>query len=418
MSEHIYTGLPPTSCRMIDLARVSAIVACVGILYSPSVGTIGLVVAYVAFIASGQAVHRLKQVMRRPSSHWAIAFLAIVLVGVLYASVTWSDRWTDVLKWRTIFWLLLTLAIFDDVRWKDRLLTSFLIGTAVGVIGSFAASTGWVNLWRGPADLLRNYGTQGMAFACAALICAWTILGKKTLNAPSWLRFMLGLLLVSNILFVTDSRSGYVVLGLGLSILLSWNASWKHRIVIGVVLLIAAGLALTVFPRVQAKMEKAVTEWTNESELESYTAFGARRVYYRNTVEIIREHWGLGVGTGGFPLAYRAYIADKYPAGDWRAEPTGDPHNQYLAVFVQHGIGGILVFVGWLVSLALDRGGPQSYRGLAVAILIGWCVTSLFSSHFRTFAEGHLLATFVGALLAGESGAGEIPLDRKNLERA
>ena len=406
------------SQRIIDIARVAAIVACVGILYSPSVGTIGLVVAYVAFLASGQAGHRLKQVLDRPSSRWAIAFLVVVLGGVLYASVPWSDRWVDVFKWRTIFWLFLTLAIFDDVRWKDRLLVAFLIGTAAGVIGSFAASVGWVGLWRGPADLLRNYGTQGMAFACAALICAWTILEKRTLNVPSWIRFTLGLLLVSNIVFITDSRSGYVVLGLGLSTLLSWNASWKYRIAICIGLILAAGLALAISPRVQAKMGKAVTEWTNESELESYTAFGTRRVFYTNTVEIIGEHWIVGVGTGGFPLAYREHIEGKYPTGDWRAEPTGDPHNQYLAVFVEHGIGGILFFTGWLVALALDRGGPQSYRGLAVAILIGWCVTSLFSSHFRTFVEGHLFATFLGVLLAGESGAGEISLGAKPPVRA
>lgn len=407
-----------TSQRIIDIARIAAIVACVGILYSPSVGTIGLVVAYVALLTSGQAGDRCKQVLDRPSSRWAIVFLVIVLGGVLYASVPWSDRWVDVFKWRTIFWLFLTLAIFDDVRWKDRLLVAFLIGTAVGVIGSFAASVGWVSLWRGPADLLRNYGTQGMAFASAALICAWTILEKKSLGLPPWVWLMLGVLFVANVVFITDSRSAYVVLGLGLSLMLSWRASWKQRVLIFVGLVLAAGLAFAVSPKVQGKMSKAITEWTHESELESHTGFGTRRVFFTNTIEIIGEHWVFGVGTGGFPQAYREHIAGKYPPNDWRSEPTGDPHNQYLAVFVEHGIGGILVFVGWLVALALDRGGPQSYRRLAVAILIGWCVTSLFSSHFRTFVEGHLLATFLGVLLARESGADEISLGAKPPVRA
>lgn len=402
-----------SSQRIIDLARIAAIVACVGILYSPSVGTVGLAVSYVAFLTSGQAVHRFKQVLDRPSSHWAIAFLGIVLAGVLYASVTWSDRWVDVFKWRTIFWLFLTLAIFDDVRWRNRLLTTFLIGTTVGVICSFAASTGWVTLWRGPADLLRNYGTQGMAFGCAALICAWTVLEQKSLGLAPWVWLILGVFYITNIVFITDSRSAYVVLGLGLSLLLSWRASWKHRVLILVGLFVAAGLAFAVSPKVQEKMSKAITEWTHESELESYTGFGTRRVFYTNTIEIIREHWVFGVGTGGFPQAYREHIAGKYPLSDWRAVPTGDPHNQYLAVFVEHGIVGILVFIGWLIALGFDRGGPQAYRGLAVAILIGWCVTSLFSSHFRTFAEGHLLATFLGALLATDSGVVEAKSDTK-----
>ena len=33
-------------------------------------------------------------------------------------------------------------------------------------------------------------------------------------------------------------------------------------------------------------------------------------------------------------------------------------------------------------------------------LLLAWCATSLLSSHFQTFAEGHLLAFFLAAMLA------------------
>ena len=45
---------PLTSQRLLDLARIAAIIACVGILYSPSVATIGLVVTYAAFWQAGR----------------------------------------------------------------------------------------------------------------------------------------------------------------------------------------------------------------------------------------------------------------------------------------------------------------------------------------------------------------------------
>jgi membrane associated rhomboid family serine protease len=69
-------------------------------------------------------------------------------------------------------------------------------------------------------------------------------------------------------------------------------------------------------------------------------------------------------------------------------------------VLAQHGIGGLAAFLVWIVAIARDKAGLPAYRKLALAILCGWCVTSLFSSHFRTFAEGHLFTTFLGALLA------------------
>ena len=83
--------------------------------------------------------------------------------------------------------------------------------------------------------------------------------------------------------------------------------------------------------------------------------------------------------------------------------PATDPHNQYLFVAIQQGVGGVVVFLAWLTAIARERESRGDYHRLAVAILMGWCVTSLFSSHFRTFAEGHLLATFLGVLLAVDS---------------
>lgn len=392
-----------SSSRLIDLARIAAIIACVGILYSPSVGTIGLVVTYVAFLASGQAVVRFKGVLARPLAYWGMAFLGVVLLGMLYASVPWPDRWTDFYKWRTILWFVVALAIFDEACWKERLLVMFLAGTAVAVVGSFLSAAGWVTFRRGPHELLRNSGTQGMAFACAALVCAWMTLEKKPLGPAPLIWSSLGLLYVVNIVFITDGRSGYAVLGLGLIVLLCWNASWKYQVLILVGVVVAGGLAFWVSPRVQGKVTAAVVQWTNESESEGLTNFGSRRVFYRNSVEVLQEHWLLGVGTGGFAQAYGDHVSKKYEASDWRAVRTTDPHNQYLSVAIQQGVGGLAVFLVWIIAIVREREARPDYHRLAVAILAGWCVTSLFSSHFRTFAEGHMLATFLGVLLAVES---------------
>ncbi len=405
--------------RMVDFARISVIIACVGLLYSPSVGTIGLVGAYVAFLASGQAAVRLKPVFARPSGYWAALFLGIVLMGVVYASVPWNVRWMDVFKWRTLLWFFLVLAIFDEHRWRERLLSAFIIGTSVGAVISSAAAAGWITLWRAPEHLLRISGTQGMAFACATLICAWALLEKQFMGQRPLVWFLLGCLYITNIIFVTDSRSGYAVLGLGLGFLLSWKASWRARSMILASLLLALGLALAISPRMYGKVALGFNEWAHESELQDLTSFGIRRVWYVNTVEIIQEHWLVGVGAGGFPAAYREHIAGKYPSDDWRSLATTDPHNQYLGVLAQQGIVGFAVFLAWLVAVGRDRSGPPVYRNLAVAILCGWCVTSLFSSHFRTFVEGHLLATFLGVFLAVErSPRSEPPVEPIIIEGA
>lgn len=384
----------------INLARVSAIIAAVGVLYSPTVASVALVTAYVAFVVSGQAIVRLMQVFRRPAVYWGVVFLGVVLIGMTYASAPWSDRWIDIYKWRTILWFFVVLSIFDDERWKVWLMVMFVIVTAVALLASFVAAAEWVTFRRGAGELLRSNVTQGMGFAVATLVCFWMVMKDTLPWRMRCLGLVLGLLYIINIVFITNGRSGYVVLGLGLVVLLLGNVSPMQRFIVGLGLPVAAMLAFSLSPRMHDKITAGVNEWEHEAESASMTPMGVRRVFYVNTLEMLQDHWLFGIGTGGFRKAYDEHVANKYQPSDWRSISTGDPHNQYLAVSVQHGIAGLAVFLVWIVALARDRTSLPTYRMLAVAILCGWCMTSLFSSHFRTFAEGHLLTTFLGALLA------------------
>lgn len=388
---------------LINIARVAAIIACVGVLYSPSVATIGLVTAYVAFAASGkEALLRFKVLVKRPLCYWGLAFLGVVVLGMTYASVPWHDRWMDLYKWRTLLWFFVMLALFDEPRWKERFLVSYLAGTGVAAVASCFSVVAGVPLWRAAHEILRNASTQGMAFACAALVCSWIILEKKRAGSNPWVWPVLGLLYALNIVFITYSRSAYVVLGGGLMIVLLWKASVKQGAFILSGLLTLGVLAFMVSPRMQDIIMAGVVQWNNASESETLTNFGSRRVFYENSVELLQEHWFLGVGTGGFAPAYGDYVTKKYAGSDWRSLGTTDPHNQYLSVWIQQGIGGLVFFLFWIVAIIRERESSRDYHRLAIAVLAGWCVTSLFSSHFRTFAEGHLLATLLGVLLAVE----------------
>lgn len=401
------TAFDDKSALCINAARWSAIIAGIGILYSPTVASVALISAYVAFVASGQAVVRLTQVFARPSVYWGVVFLAVVLIGMTYASVPWSDRWIDVLKWRTMLWFFVLLSLFDEERWKTRLLVTFVAGTAVALVASFMTAAGWFTLWRGPDALLRNSVTQSMGFAVAALACLWMFLEKTLQEQMRWIAPVLGLFYVANIVFITSGRSGYVILGIGCAVLLLWKAAPLQRLAIVIGLSLAAILAFSLSSRMQDKIVLGVDEWIHESELTTITSMGLRRVYYLNTLEILQDHWLLGTGTGGFKQAYTEQVTHKYDPSDWRSDPIGDPHNQYLAVFAQHGIGGLAVFLVWIIAIAKDKRGLPKYRKLTLAILCGWCVTSLFSSHFRTFAEGHMLTTFLGAFLSAPAMKGK-----------
>lgn len=383
------------SALWIDVARVGTIIAAVAVLYSPTVASAALITTYVAFVASGQALLRFKQVFQRPSVYWGLVFLAVVLIGVTYASVPWPDRWIDVYTWRTMLWFFVVLSIFDEERWKIRLMVVFILVAAVGLVVSFVTATGCTS-----DAILQNRVTQGMGFALAAVVCLWMIMENTLSKRMRWMVTVLGPLFVANVVFISIGRSGYVILGLGFAVLLLWKASPLQQLVIALGLPIAAVLAFSISPCMRDRIISGVNEWTQYAEK---TSMGTRRALYVNTLEILEDHWLFGLGTGGFRQAYIEHVAKKYGPRDWRADPhwyTSHPHNQYLGVLAEHGIGGLAAFFAWIVAIARDKVGPPACRKLALAILCGWCVTSLFHHKFEAIAEGYLLMTFLGALLA------------------
>jgi hypothetical protein len=85
-----------------------------------------------------------------------------------------------------------------------------------------------------------------------------------------------------------------------------------------------------------------------------------------------------------------------------------DPHNQYLQVQLQAGIGGSAAFAWFLVSVFRVRGG-RPYGAWAKSLLLGWCAAGLATSVFTTFAESHLLMLLLGMLLPGAGATSTAP---------
>ena len=118
---------------------------------------------------------------------------------------------------------------------------------------------------------------------------------------------------------------------------------------------------------------------------------------YETTWEMIRQNPVLGVGTGGFEQKFSAMAARKYTG--WRAMPFHDPHNQYLFVWSENGLIGLGIFIFLLLTIWRQCMRGDVYANMAGGCLLAWCATSLFSGHFRTFPEGHMIAFVVGVLM-------------------
>lgn len=178
--------------------------------------------------------------------------------------------------------------------------------------------------------------------------------------------------------------------------------SLRGRMRIGalVLLTVLVATAFAASPRLQERYALGVRELRTVSDLQEVTSMGIRTVIWDSTRDLIEARPVLGCGLGGFAPAYAMRIAQNYSEG-WRATPVADPHNQYLFLWAEAGLPGLLAFLLFLLALWRQRP-PTACGATGIALVMAWCATSMFSSHFQTFNEGHLIALFIGVFLARE----------------
>ncbi len=130
--------------------------------------------------------------------------------------------------------------------------------------------------------------------------------------------------------------------------------------------------------------------------LESFMMLDLRIEFYINTIRIIKENVLLGVGLGDFEKAYQIYIRTY----DLYTTSTDNPHNEYLMIWVQSGIFGLLLFL-WIHLEIFRRARELSEESssLATATLITIICACLFNSSFLDTNDGALLTILVALFL-------------------
>jgi O-antigen ligase len=369
----------------------------IALLLSPPV-TVALELALFALMLGSATLRaRLWAAARQPLPAMALAFWLLMAVAILYSLAPWREALDVWFSWRKLLLLVFAAALFDDPAWKARLVRILIAVAVLGALASYLDALIDLGNTYVTGIVFRNHAMQGMVFAVAAFAAALLLRESKQ-------RVLLALaafLLCSNVVLVTTARSGYAAL-IVLAVILAycWPRSASHLRRIGWTLgglAIIAG-ALAISPIVQQRVSKGLLELASYDEGTEISAIGERVIYIRNAAELATERPVFGYGTGAFREAYARKVAGREGREGW---VTKDPHNAYLSVAVQQGRVGLAVFLT-LLGVALRQPASAPFRLLALSALAAWCVTSLFSGHFYTFAEGRFIWLWLGALLARE----------------
>jgi O-antigen ligase len=144
-----------------------------------------------------------------------------------------------------------------------------------------------------------------------------------------------------------------------------------------------------------SKIHQEYQGW--EASQPQATSIGLRLEFYRNTLEIIRNHPWAGVGTGGFPKAYEQQVAGTGMV------PARNPHNEYLHITAQLGPIGLaaLLWLFWQQWRLAPRLATPIERELARGLVALMAVGCLYNSLLLDHTEGLFYAWLTGLLCGG-----------------
>ncbi len=219
------------------------------------------------------------------------------------------------------------------------------------------------------------------------------------------------LLLFLPVLFLTQSRSGWIGAMVGLSATVCLIARRKSRrlfyvmlVVIPAVFAVMAWLLWTFSPTVRARI-------TGASPVTPDSAVQARFLMWKDTLPMIREKPAFGHGPGNYVWVYPRFKSQEAQF------LFNYAHNEYLHVLAEYGAVGFVLFAAFLLwalaqflrwSQAASRDKDAHLAAGLVGSVLGGMAHGLFDFNFHIFSNNHALVLMAGVAAAGLYSSGDL----------
>jgi O-antigen ligase len=377
--------------------RILILLEFVAILVSTSAAIVIEFLIYLTILTSRDLLQRLYAIRRQPMIRMTLVWIMVLAASCIYTIAPREDLIDILSSWRKLLLLPMAAAYFGDSPWKQRAIHSIFITLCVLLLISGLTWALDLNVSKYQNGIIvANHAAQGMVFAVCLLLGLEQ--ASEHRNEPIKMVIFLAMTIVAflNIVFVTPGRSGYLAMIAIVSLYIFFSTSGLKKYLVFFLLIIAMASTLSFSPMARERIEMGLEEIKGYRDSPQLTSMGARMVAWETSIRLIAEKPILGYGSAAYVEAYRRAIAGR---SGWQGEVIEDPHNQFLRILVEHGAVGLFFFLLFIGAFFLQSV-PRRFRNLGLCVLLTWCATSLFSSHFTTFLEGRFLMLWLGIFLS------------------
>ncbi|OGZ36019.1 MAG: hypothetical protein A2815_00135 [Candidatus Portnoybacteria bacterium RIFCSPHIGHO2_01_FULL_40_12b] len=268
--------------------------------------------------------------------------ILLIFAGFTISTLFSSDIQTSAGIWKS--WLISPLLFFiifidiikDRTQIKKSLIASTLSGAGVALISLWHWFSGDLTF---DGRLKAFYlSPNHLAMYLAPILILSLALWQFAKNKYQKILLVTGYWLLVVIIYLTYSYGAWLgLIGAGVFIFLSLRATPKKFFLLCFLIIL---LFILIFSQFQTQKAQNLFNFSRSS-LES------RLMIWRTAVEIIKDQSLIGIGPGMFQKYYLKYQSEFGPYLEWAAP---QPHNLFLAFWLQTGLIGLIGFI-WLLFL-------------------------------------------------------------------
>lgn len=345
-------------------------------------------------------------------SLWS-TYVAILIVIVFALSLFWTDVDIDFalktfVKHAKLLGILLLVFLIRSKREARMAIAVFVLGQVFVLVNSWLLSAGFIAPWitNSQVDLVTKYVVfsesyldQSIMF-CATAAVLWHL--RSSLKWPRWLAIFMALAAILNVLFLLPGRTGYLAAVVVFSLALMWKMNQRRRLIAlaAAPFIIVLGLSLSS-GQLHDRIFLAVTEVrSNVNQAETGSSSGWRLNAWKRSIEAIGESPLYGYGVGSWTPAIKrlqgSTATEVFGKGN-----ASNPHQEFLLWGVEMGLGGTLLLLALLLSIAKDaRQFTPDIQRATLSVVAVIAVACCFNSALFDDLIGDFLCVCVGLLMA------------------
>jgi O-antigen ligase len=340
------------------------------------------------------------EAFRYPVTKISFALLIFIFIGGLYSSAPSEFVFRQFRTYSLFLLIPVFIAVLCDRTWQKRALWAFISSMILILVLTFADV--WIDIPGSSSkglglgkdhSIFSDYVVQSIVSAFFIAVCNHQA-RNSTINREKFAWLGVATLSALSVIFLLPSRTGLILLGCVLTLIVYQRFTGKYLFMASAFLLLLSTFFISQSPLALDRLNLAIYELKNIADMNNQLSFSLRFGTWIAAWDMFIQQPIFGRGTGSYAFLAASYFKDC-------TFLCVHPHNQYLFFLVENGLMGFSIYCAFLISLLIMASRSHlSLRHLAYCFLAILIINSFINVPFWFNREAYFFYTMTALLVA------------------